>query len=410
MPVAQRIFQRFFDQRTARQVTSRFVWAMSRDDAARTLGLDPRKFPTDADVVERYRAKIKDVMRSSPNAAQTQEEFKDLNIAKDTLLGQFDRKRPGDGPNAPETRAQRPDFKQDDFRQDDWQDDSRRTKKEPEEPAPIPEGEPFTAALQGLGNVDWKILSNGYWGYDVVVETEGPPRKVYFAYTADFILIGRTHSHYVFAKLSKKTNSRHGSREHTNEVARWQTLKIERPTTTDLLKLAPKVIAGLREKAHGRAKFSVLEGTLTETMLDYSRKTLSLADAIIGSGILGDDSPVGGIKGRKVQIELEPIYNRDKHKVLKDNKSREWHLGYDWYLYINGKKSELNEREVEGLEKHYILSAVFSYNYENGKKNLTRLRGGTMKFSPKDALEQLVKALDPGPSRDAVAKAAEAFA
>jgi hypothetical protein len=234
---------------------------------------------------------------------------------------------------------------------------------------------------------------------------------VYLAYTADFILIGRTQSHYVFAKLTRKTNRRSSGNQKA-EVARWQALKIERPDTADLLKLAPKVIVGLREKAHGgRPKFSVLDGTLTEDKLEHIRGTLSLPDAIIGSGILADDAPgVGGLKGRKVQIELEPVYSRDKHKVLKDNKAREWHLGYDWYLYINGKKSELNEREIEGLKKNHILSAVFSYDYGNGKKNLTRLRGGTMKFSPKEALEQLIKALDPGPARDAVAKAAEAFA
>jgi hypothetical protein len=409
MPTAQRVFERFLNREAARKLASRFVRAMSYDEAKRTLGISPRDNPSPDEVTKRYRERIKETMRTSPGAAKTQEEFKDLNIAKDTLLGQFDRRRPDGSPNTPDAAPPSPrngprtppggGFNP--------EDEFRRKK---EEPAPMPEGVPFAAALSGLGNVDWKILTTGYWGYDVVVETE-EPRTTYFAYTAEFILVGRTDSHYVFAKMTKKTNARGSSTyEVKDKFARWEAFKTGFPIERDLLKLAPKVISALRERARGgRTKFSVIEGTLTEDRMNNFRGTLSLPDAVAGSGILADGANDSSLKGRKVQVELEPVHNKEKHKALRDSGSREWHHGYDWFVYVNGKKYELDEREVEGLQKTYILISVFSYDYDKGKKNLTRLRGTRMKMGPRAALEALAKALKSGPLKDKIQQVADSF-
>lgn len=412
MSAAHRVFRRFIDQQAAGKVASRFLRAMSRDEAKRTLGISPRETPTAEEVTKRYRERIKETMRSSPDAAKSQEEFKDLNIAKDTLLGQFDRKEPGKGPNAPETRSPHHPPRQPPggFNPED----DVRNKKQPEEPPPVPVGVPFAAALSGLGHVDWKILTTGHWGYDVLVESE-EPRQVYFAYTAEFILMGRTDSHYVFAKMTRKINRRGTSvHEDKNVISRWDAFKSVIPLDRDLLKFAPKAIASLREQARGgRAKFMVIDGTLTEEKLSRFRGNLSLPDAIAGSGILAEGANTSTLKGRKVQIEVEPILNRAKRDAWKAspdyNETRaDLHLAYDWFVYVNGKKHQLSDAELARLKKNYFLFALYSYDYE-GKKNLTRLRGSRLfKMSAKEALQKLAEALDPGPVRAAAEEAAKA--
>lgn len=396
MPAAHRVIRRFLDQRAARNVVSRFVWAMSRDEAKRTLGIPKGETLSDDDIRRLYGQRVRAIMRSSPDAAKSQEEFKELNIAKDTLLGQFARKEPGQ-PNAPEGPGVKPE--------------RDVVKKEPEPPPPTPEGVPFSSALSSLGNVDWKILTTGHWGYDVLVDEEGPPIRTYFAHTSEFILIGRSTTHYVFAKLTRKRHVRGTGRQ--GEIIRWDAFKTAVPLSHDLVKLAPKAIKSLRQEARMRPKFMVLEDQLTENKLEHFRGTLSLPDAIAGSGILPESADATGVEGRKVQIEVEPVLNQEKYKAWKaDPTKRQFnHMAYDWYVYVNGRKTELSADEVMKLQKNHFLMAIFSYDYTKGKKNITRLKGGgrnSLKPAAKESLGMLAQGLDAGPLRTIVEQAAEA--
>jgi|SRR5688572_2221641 len=395
MSVAPRVAQRFLDREIAARIASRTIRAMSRAEAKRVLRFPAGAEPTDAEISAAYQGLVRETIRKDPSAPITQEALKDLNIAKDTLRGQFDRKRPGDGPNAPDGVPRRPA-------------PPPEPPPPPPTPPPMPEGEPFASALHGLGNVDWKIVTDGHVGETVNVEAEGPPRLIYWTQQRDFILLGRSSSHYVFAKLTRVSNTRKDFRDKTTFSA-WAATKVLRPIEgTNLPKVAPKIINEMRQGSRWRAKFTVLDSALTESKLDHLRGTLPLADAILGSGILAEGTEMP--TGRKLQVELEPVLNREKLKALKARGSRDWHHAYDWYLYLNGQKTQLSDEEVAGLDTHHVLAGVFSYDYENGKKNLTRLRGSGFKFGPKDALQQLAKALTPGPQRTAIEQAAAAFA
>jgi hypothetical protein len=391
MPVARRVSRRYLDQQTARRIVGRVFWAMSRDEAKRTLKLPLGVEPSDEDIGKAYKALVRDAIRNDPEAAITQEALKDFNVAKDTLRGQFDRKAPGTGPNAPESGGRAPT--------------NFRPEPPPSDPPPMPKGDSFTVAFHTLGNVEWKIATDGVYNEEVVVEDEGPPRKIYWTLIEEVILIGKTDTHYVFAKLTQRTNSRKDYRDKTI-YSRWESFKFVRPVADhNLLKLAPKVLKGMREGAHRRAQFTVLEGALTEQRLLNLRGRLSLPDAIIGSGILAEGAPTP--KGRKIQVELEPVFNQAKYTAM--SRMSEGHNAYDWFLYVNGKQHQLADHEVEGLKTTYLLSSVFGYDYRKGRVNLTRLKGTRMKMGPKASLDALAKSLDAGPVRDAVERASEAF-
>ncbi len=411
-PTAHRVVRRFLDQRTARKVASRFVWAMSLQEARRILEIPKGEQPSDDEIRKLYSERIRKVIKDSPGARTDSEAFKELNIAKDTLLGQFESKRPGQ-PNAPEP---------DGVRRRDPRDD-RRVDRDDDSPPPTPEGMPFSSALSSLGNVEWKILTTGHWGYDVLVDAqsdlvkmaedarEDARRSVYFAYVGEYILIGRTDTHYVFAKLTRRRNVRNIGNK--GEIIRWDSFKTAIPISENLVKRAPKVIEKLRGKTRGRPKFMVLEDKPTEERLEKFRGTLSLADAIAGSGILPEGADTSGVDGRKAQIEVEPVLNREKFKAWKaDPTKRQFeHMGYDWYIYVNGRKTELSADEVMKLQKNHFLMAVFSYDYSKGKKNITRLKGGgrrSLKPGAKESLGMLADGLDSGPLRTTVEQAAEA--
>ncbi len=411
-PTAHRVVRRFLDQRTARKVASRFVWAMSLQEARRILEIPKGEQPSDDEIRKLYSERIRKVIKDSPGARTDSEAFKELNIAKDTLLGQFESKRPGQ-PNAPEP---------DGVRRRDPRDD-RRVDRDDDPPPPTPEGMPFSSALSSLGNVEWKILTTGHWGYDVLVDAqsdivkmaedarEDARRSVYFAYVGEYILVGSTDTHYVFAKLTRRRNVRNIGNK--GEIIRWDSFKTAIPISENLVKRAPKVIEKLRGKTRGRPKFMVLEDKPTEERLEKFRGTLSLADAIAGSGILPEGADTSGVDGRKAQVEVEPVLNREKFKAWKaDPTKRQFeHMGYDWYIYVNGRKTELSADEVMKLQKNHFLMAVFSYDYSKGKKNITRLKGGgrrSLKPGAKESLGMLADGLDSGPLRTTVEQAAEA--
>lgn len=403
MALARRVFRRFLDYETARRVVARLIWGMSRDRAKEVLQLPRSGDPSDAEIDAAYRKLVRDAIRSNPGVAKNQEALKELNIAKDTLRGQFDRKNPGTGPNAPEQGRQqnqyrppppppRPSDK-------DWR------------PPPPPDGEPFAAALHGLGNVDLRIMTEGQRTSEPIYEPDWSRENtqgVYWRDTVDYILVGKTATHWVFAKLQQCTHSRRDVR--AREIpARWTAMKVTMPVDKDVLKGGPKVIKALREGARRVAKFAVIEGTLTEENIARQVRSsrLSFLDAVIGSDILG--SGASAPTNRKIQVELEPVYNRAKRQDAAELRAllphMNWdHLEYDWFVFINGKKTQLNNGEVNTLARSSLLRLVFGYRYDKGKRNLTRL-----KKEPRFVLEELARVLDPGPTRDAVLKAAEAF-
>jgi len=155
-------------------------------------------------------------------------------------------------------------------------------------------------------------------------------------------------------------------------------------------------------------KFRVLDGTFHEKDLSI-RAGLSLKDAIIGSGAMPAEST--GLKGRKMVVTVEPIQTKDSYKAYKDyiaagGSKQDTYRAYNWLVEVNGKGRSLDMAEVAALDKNYFLSAVFSYDYSKGRKNISNLRGGRMSAGAAEALKLLHKALHGGPLKEQVGEAA----
>jgi hypothetical protein len=156
-------------------------------------------------------------------------------------------------------------------------------------------------------------------------------------------------------------------------------------------------------------KFLVLDGTVTLADLK-KRADLSLKDAILGSGAMAAGESKG-LQGRKKMVTIEPIFDREKWKKLKEEQGRV--MGdvaahaYNWIVEVNGKGRSLGDDEIEALIKNRFMSYVYSYDYDKGKKNLTRLRGGMMSAGSTDSIRLLFEALHPGPLKTEVGEVLE---
>lgn len=385
MNIADRIAFKFREHYTARRVANRFFQkkAMSLAEAKQVLGFPVSSNPSDNEVNRAYRAKFIENRKLHPDSGGDPDVVKKLNIAKDTLQGKL------------RERHERYDRPSQNSPPGGWRDQDR-TQKKPDPPPPEPRGTSFQSAL--TPGVDWRLRSSQSYHYELESHPEG---GFYRAIYQSWVLIGLAPSSYVALKITKISHTGGGK-----TLSKWQSVAMSIPFKTDLLKALPKVFKGMLDKGvHGQFKFSLLEGAPSEKELE-KRETLSLKDALLGAELVSAD--VKGMKGRKIQIELEPVFNRERYKANPNlYRGANHFLAYDWFLYVNGKKTLLDESEVKALDKSMIFAGVWNYDYEKGKKNLTRLRGGRLKFKAKDALEIVAKCLRPGAAKDAVQAAAE---
>lgn len=387
-------------QRTsARHVAERYLVALSMAQAWETLGLNPRDNPSDAEINAAYRAKIRSLIQADPESVKDQVMMSPLNQAKDILLGNLRPDR--GGPYVPPRRNQnKPPSPE-----GGWRPEDKVHKKAPD-PPPVPEGAPFSSALGRAGSVTWKVGSpDGGYESKAYEDDHG----WYSLTRTGYVLLGETSSHYVVAKLVRIRSHRNDDYKLSLDVYRWELeVAMPFPKTINFLKVVPKTLKEMVKSS--RVRFYVIDGALTEENLIKRRGSLSLRDAILGSGLV-DASEDKSLKGRKIQVEIEAFRNEDKLRAMRKEKARrnDWYLGYDWFLYLNGKKYELSASEVVNLGKSYLLMVLYKDgDYSKGKRNITRMRGGSFGLGAKDTLTQLAeKVIQSAAVKDVLLKAAD---
>jgi hypothetical protein len=366
------------DRVAARFLYAKLIVSMSLEEAKKTLGFSSSDQPTPQEVSKAYKEMA---FKNHPDRGGDPTKMVAINVAKDILEGKG---RPSYG------RPQRNDPPE-----------YTKYKYEPPPPPPPVEGKSFSQAFaEAPSGVDWKFISNQTYAYHRL-STEGTG----FLDCSGWVLYGQTDSHHVFLALQNSRNS-----GYVNEEGAWEAKVATAPRATNLLKLAPKMIAELAtslgaDKYSMPKKFMVLDGTFKQSDLK-ARGSLSLKDAIIGSGAMSGEET--GLKGRKLVVTIEPKPNIDMYKawVAQGKPVKKSYLAYLWIVEVNGKGRSLGDDELDKLQESYFFGGVFSYDYK-GKKTLSQLRGGGMSFGAADALRILHEALHGGPLKEQVGKAAE---
>lgn len=382
-----RVVNRFRARRVAARFQNRF--AMSLSDAATLLGVSVSASPEE--VNKAYRKKFIENRSIHPDSGGDATVARDLNIAKDTLLGLL---RPDRGtpqrpspPPPPVERDPEPDF--------DY---------------PIPEGVSYAEAIS-KGGFQWYL--GAYAGFTTDYARVDPDKATttYAIVQSSKILLGKNSSHYAILKITRVIHKRNVLSNDPKAQASWRALITTFPNQEKFLKVAPKVIKELA--GHTRQmKYYVFENHRpTEDALDkVSKGRLTLKDALLGSGLVSV-SEDKALDNRKIQVELEPVFSDERYKNrTPDQRPVKTEFQYDWHLYFNGRKVKtLDQGEVERLSKKHVLLSLYDYDYDRGKKNLTRLKGGRFKYDAKTALKLLAEALNPGPEKETLEKLSESM-
>jgi hypothetical protein len=395
MSMSRRVAESYFEYRYAQ-----LILAMSLSEAKEILGFPPSISPSLLDVKEAYRSKA---FENHPDRGGDTAKMVDINVAKDILMGE----RPPTG--APRRRPGPPQPP------GGWQPED---KYEPPAPPPPVEGKSFSQVMSSMpGGVEWKFISGSAYhsGAHLRPEGEGLP---YNSYNYGWVLYGQTENNHIFAGI-RVTSNNNSSMDKTLAGDGWEGFHTSAPRKLNLIRLAPKMVKGIidglpgLEKSRVRPKkYQVLTGPVTRSTLK-NRAGLTLKDAIIGSGSMPASS--SGLKGRKKVVTIDPVYDRAKFKALKEELGRvmgdEYHRAFNWNVEVNGRGRTLDDKEVEALNKSGFLWSVYKFDYEKGKKNLSRLRGGKwLGADAGTALKLLYDALHGGPLKTEIGEAAEQMA
>lgn len=404
MSLSERVAARYFEYRYAQ-----LILAMSMGEAKEILGFPPGTTPSPSEVTKAYRAKA---FANHPDRGGDPEKMVEINVAKDVLMGER-------APTGAPPRGRRPDPSSP---PGGWQPED---KYKPPPPPPPVEGKSFSQVMSSMPNVEWKFVSGT--AYDSVSKPHEPepegPYKFYTQRYYGWVLYGQTEGNHVFAGIRVVSNgSKRGDRTPMSEILSsdgWEGFYTTAPRKLNLIRLAPKMVKGIFDGLDGLQtartrpkKYQVLSGSFTPAVLQ-NQAGLTLKDAIIGSGSM----PAGaaGLKGRKKVVTVEPVYDRDKFKALKEELGRvmgtDYHRAFNWKVEVNGKGRTLDGDELERLNKNGFLWGVFKYDYDKGKKNISRLRGGKWSGAgAATALNLLYEALHGGPLKEEVKQAAEQVA
>lgn len=363
---------------------------MSLSEAARLLGVSVSASPEE--VNSAYRKKFIENRRLNPDLPGSDAETaKSLNIAKDTLLGVL---RPDRGtPQRPSPPPPPP---------------KPEPKPEPED-FPVPEGVSYAEAISVAG-VQWYI---GTYAGMKTEYSRTPSDRSYAINKSSRILVGKNSSHYVIMKLTYVYHSGWTfSKEYANK-GRWVSIVSPFPLNGDkFLKVAPKVIKEMMDSPQ-KPRYLVLENphpTEAEVSRNLTKGRLTLKDALLGSGLI-TEAEDKELDNRKIQVELEPVFDRERYNATpKEKRIGNLYAFYNWYLYFNGRKVKtLDRNELDRLDKKHLFASIYDYNYDKGKVNLTRLRGGRLKYDAKTTLKYVAEALDAGPEKETLEKLSESM-
>ena len=352
--------------------------AMSMDEAKAKLGFPPNSNPSEQEIKQAYREKVRERMRaealpghhtddSDPNV----QALKELNVAKDIL----------DGKAAPGGRPT--------YRRGPVEDDAPSpSPKQPQYKPPPSITVTFDEATSKAGipsGVEWLFVtpmqrSKAGWSGN----SSGKSSFAIVAY-------GRTDSQHVFlAALNKTEYSDFVLGGYSNNI--WTAKSFEYPIKgddgTNPAWLYGKVVKALKDIGFdGRFNSKVIDGkgwVVKERLPTGSE--VSIKHWLVNSGQVAGDA--ASVAGRKQVVELiveqsslgqpKPGYYPEPHK-----RSNFWDGKYHGNYYkltlgINGRPYVLNEADTtKFLGLNRPLDAIFgTYYYDGSKKVLTRMPKG----------------------------------
>jgi len=372
-------------------------------DAKKTLGFPPDATPSDKEVNLAQRKKLVEMNYRGLGGDADPKEAVNVNVVAEILKGNY---RADDQP-----RIRRPTT-------EDYQ---PRPKREPPKTVDTIKGKPFSEGVAGVPNADWKFIAKPEW-------CQYPSNDTMRGYSGDcWVVFGDTPEDVIVVGIKvRKSNIifDHDKGGNVEIEEDWDSYVVKIPKKHDLVKMAPgavkRAVTNFKDLAVPRRppqKFVVWPGGSLEKSAVESVKTGSggahLKDILLSTGMVSEDH--AGLQGRKTNVEVIPHYSRDKQKRLRAERGGGAVYSYecfDFEVRVNGKSAVLNDTTVKNLKDNHFMIGVFSYDpHDNVPKNLTKLRGGFVKFPPADAIRLLYEALsgEPGWLHEVLKKASEEY-
>lgn len=394
-----RVASRFFEERYAR-----LLLAMSLQEAKAILGFPPGAAPTPEEISKAYKRKA---IENHPDRGGTHEKMVEVNVAKDVLEG----KSRATWTPEPAPRRERP-------------------KPAPVEYGATLKGASFDEAYGSAGipaSVEWKFISIPEWYWP---SSNSPGHRVWCLY-------GQNEHKHVFLAFKERGESAGGvwlddqgkqappgTGKFTKIEQDWQSSLIEIPIAQNVAKIAPKYLKEVGTawadgaKPKPPKKFVAWPGGKpTDTIIGKIPRSggASLKDILVGTGLLSDEDPE--VAGRKSVVEIFTKYSKERYeraKKLKAEGKKKMVSNadqYDFFVRVNGKTEKLDDDTITKMERSFIPWVLHWEISEGAPKNLTRMRGGRLKYGPAEAIRELANCLTGEPSwlHIAMEKAAEEY-
>lgn len=393
-------------QRVAKATARQHFWdrfaklllSMSLNQAKTVLGFPPEYNPNPVEIQKAYRIKA---LENHPDRGGSHEKMVEVNAAKEILEGK------GRATWTPDpsysARPERP-------RAPKWQDDPETV---------YMKGQDFAAGMASSGapaDTEWKFVSIPEWYYE----------KSFYPGHRVWVLYGQTSSKHIFLAIKERGESAGiiptdlGPKTHVE--ADWQTSLIDTPISHNISKIAPKLIKSVGSSWADGAKFKPARkfiawsgGKPTEPVIEKIPRSggVALKDILVSTGLLNDDDP--SVAGRKSIVEIYTKYSKERFarakKLKAEGKLKNLNNAhqYDFFVRINGKEAQLEDDTITKMERTFIPFAMNWEVSEGRPKNLTRMRGGTLKHDAASAIRELANCLTSEPSwlHIALEKAAE---
>jgi len=357
---------------------ARLLLSMSLEQAKSILGFPPGSNPTPTEITKAYRAKA---LENHPDRGGDHTKMVEINVAKDILEGK------GRATWTPEPAPRPP----------------RREPPKAPEPDFVMEGQTFDQAWSGNSppaGVEWKFVSvpEYYW------------EKTYYPGHRIWTLYGQTDSKHIFLAIKERGESAGtiptDKGMFTKMMEDWQVSWVDVPLSQNISKIATKYLKSVStgwadgSKPKPPKKFIAWPGGRpTDQIIKKLPRSggAALKDILVGTGLLNDEDP--SIAGRKSVVEIYTKYSKEKIQRRKaEGAFKDGADSYDFFVRVNGKDCQLSDSTVENLKKRFI-PWVLNWEISEGRpKNLTRMRGGGLKYPASEAIQALADALTNEPS------------
>jgi hypothetical protein len=386
----------------------RVARAMSPAEARRILDLPVS--PSEEDIRRAWKLQT---IKNHPDRGGSTEAMVDVNVAAETLL----RQGVGTAPSRSNWEDVRRRTEEAEERaREDFQKRRDEEKRKQETPVPEPPGHSYSSVVGKGSGIDWKLVSEPTYRSEWVRDDESGspsagPGTVYQVVKHAYIAFGlRDGKGFVLGLIH--TLHKRGDYSYSATAEAWDAdLSPLRGAPVRGLPAALKKWSEMQTPGwRPRAKWHVLDGDLpSEDQLKklYGKGGISLKEALLGLGI----STGGKAAKPAVQMGVEQKPRAEYLKIKESLPSRggdTWKL-YNFTLTVNGKGRVLEEREVQGLVKNYVIFGLFGYAYWEFMNRRPLNLHKSRKYRPAELFSRIHEALDPGWLKDAMAEAVTAY-